>query len=305
MEEERMTRLGRYEIIDEIGRGAMGIVYLGRDPRINRSVALKCLRGNLVDGKSGARRFQQEMRALGRLIHPNIVTIFDAGEDRETGLSYIVMEYVAGPPLIRLIRNGTVFPPGQVVEIGLQICGGLDFAHTKGVIHRDIKPGNILYSGDRQTVKITDFGIARLDRIGLTQTDRLTGTPQYMSPEQARGETLDGRSDLFSVGVLLYELLTGEKPFKGESLTAVMHQVLNHTPYPPLRRVAGYSGRDQRRRHAGPGEGPGRPVRLRRGDGGRPKDRRGIQRDGDDLSERYSGRKNSSGRTGNRPHPPA
>lgn len=229
-----MESLGRYKIIEEIGRGAMGIVYKGNDPKINRTVALKCLRANLLDGREGAgRRFQLEMRALGRLIHPNIVTIFDAGEEEEKGQAYIVMEYVEGISLAQLIKQGRALSIEQAVQIVIQICRGLDFAHSKEVIHRDIKPGNILLSEDFQTVKITDFGIARLDNTALTQTDRLTGTPHYMSPEQCRGEELDGRSDLFAVGALLYELLTRQKAFVGDSVATVMHQVLHTSPYPP------------------------------------------------------------------------
>jgi len=229
-----METLGRYQIIEEIGHGAMGIVYKGIDPKINRIVALKCLRANLLEGREGAgRRFQLEMRALGRLIHPNIVTIFDAGEEEESGQAYIVMEYVEGISLAQLIKQGRSLSIDQAVQIVIQICRGLDFAHSKEVIHRDIKPGNILLSDDLQTAKITDFGIARLDNTALTQTDRLTGTPHYMSPEQCRGEELDGRSDLFAVGALLYELLTRQKAFVGDSIATVMHQVLHTSPYPP------------------------------------------------------------------------
>ncbi len=224
----------RYQMIEEIGRGAMGIVFRGKDPKINRDVALKCLRPHILEAhESAGRRFEQEIRALGRLIHPNIVTIFDVWEDTSSNNTYIVMEYVEGTSLAKLIKEETRFTPEQIVHIGIQVCKGLHFAHTKDVIHRDIKPGNILLSEDLQTVKITDFGIARLDSIGLTQSNHLAGTPQYMSPEQCRGEILDGRSDLFAVGALLYELLTQQKAFHGDSVTSIMHQILNHTPYAP------------------------------------------------------------------------
>lgn len=229
-----MESLGRYQIIEEIGRGAMGIVYRGRDPKIDREVALKCLRPHILEAHEGAgRRFQQEILALGRLIHPNIVSIFDVWEDTASGLTYIVMEYVEGVSLAQLLKEKTPLTIEQVVRIGAQICSGLDFAHSKEVIHRDIKPGNILLTQDYRVAKITDFGIARLDNMGMTQTDHLTGTPQYMSPEQCRGEHLDGRCDLFAVGVLLYEVLCRTKAFQGDSLTGIMHQVLTHTPYPP------------------------------------------------------------------------
>ncbi|MBI3804540.1 MAG: serine/threonine protein kinase [Nitrospirae bacterium] len=229
-----MKSLGRYEILAEIGRGAMGIVYLGSDAKIDRQVALKCLRPELFEASEANRkRFQKEILALGRLIHPNIVTIFDAGEDPATGTAYIVMEYVEGTSLAQLLKKGASFSIDQVVHVAIQVCRALDFAHQKGVIHRDIKPGNILLTDDLKTVKVTDFGIARLDGVGQTQTDHLLGTPQYMSPEQCRGEQIDGRSDLFSVGALLYELLLFQKPFPGETIPAIMHQVLTKTPMAP------------------------------------------------------------------------
>ncbi len=229
-----MNSLGRYEIVEELGRGAMGIVYRGSDPKINRTVALKCLHANLLEGDTGiGERFHQEMRALGRLVHPNIVTIFDAGEAADSGQAYIVMEYVEGISLAEVIKKKRTLSIDQIVHIGVQICRGLDFAHSKGVVHRDIKPGNILLSEDLINVKIADFGIARLDDTSLTQTDCLTGTPQYMSPEQCRGDKLDGRSDLFALGVLLYELLAQEKAFQGDSFTSILLQVLSDTPKPP------------------------------------------------------------------------
>lgn len=231
---ETLKSLGRYDILLEIGRGAMGIVYLGHDTKIDRPVALKCLRPEILDQSEDAqRRFRQEVLALGRLTHPNIVTIFDVGEEPDTGSAYIVMEYVDGTSLAQMIKKGEPLSTDQIIRIGIQICRALDFAHVKGVVHRDIKPGNILLTSNRQTVKVTDFGIARLDGGGQTQTERLLGTPQYMSPEQCRGERIDGRSDLFSVGALLYELLTRQKPFSGENIPAIIHQVLTQTPVPP------------------------------------------------------------------------
>lgn len=229
-----MNPIGRYEISRELGRGAMGIVYLGRDPKINRPVAIKCLRPNLIEEQAKAKeRFQQEILALGRLIHPGIVTIFDAGEDPETGREFIVMEYIEGVSLAELLKKNEPLSPDQVRSIGVQICHALDFAHSKGVIHRDIKPGNILLSPSLSRAKVTDFGIARIDKGNHAPTDRLLGTPQYMSPEQCNGGRLDGRSDLFAVGALLYELLTRRKPFPGENMTAVIHQVLTQNPIPP------------------------------------------------------------------------
>ncbi|HZR47731.1 MAG TPA: serine/threonine-protein kinase [Candidatus Manganitrophaceae bacterium] len=229
-----MKPIGRYEILRELGRGAMGIVYLGKDPKIDRPVAIKCLRPNLIEEQAKAKeRFQQEILALGRLIHPNIVTIFDAGEDPETEREFIVMEYIEGVSLAELLKKNEPLSPDQVRSIGIQICHALDFAHSRGVIHRDIKPGNILLSPSLSRAKVTDFGIARIDKGNHAPTDRLLGTPQYMSPEQCNGGRLDGRSDLFAVGALLYELLTRRKPFPGENMTAIIHQVLTQNPIPP------------------------------------------------------------------------
>lgn len=229
-----MRTIGRYEILLEIGRGAMGIVYLAEDPKIDRLVALKCLRPQLVDPEGKNRlRFQQEVVALGRLIHPNIVSIFDAGEDHATGEAYIVMEYVEGTSLAQLLKKEETFSLDQVRSIGIQICNALHFAHSKGIVHRDIKPANILLSPDCKTIKVTDFGIARLDDGTDGATDQLLGTPQYMSPEQCERAVIDGRSDLFAVGSLLYELLTRQKAFPGENLKVIMHHVLTENPLPP------------------------------------------------------------------------
>lgn len=229
-----MQHVGRYDIVEEIGRGAMGVVYLGSDGKINRKVALKCLRPELFGGSGEIRkRFQQEILALGRLIHPNIVTIFDAGEDSATGAPYIVMEYVEGPSIGQLLKKGVRLPVEQIIQIGIDMCKGLDFAHSKGVIHRDIKPENILLTAESRLPKISDFGISRLDKGSQTLTDCLMGTPQYMSPEQCKGARLDGRSDLFSVGAFLYELLTHQKAFPGENVAAIMHSVLTKMPAVP------------------------------------------------------------------------
>ena len=229
-----MNAIGRYEVFKEIGRGAMGIVFLGRDPKIDRPVAIKCVRPHPTEEQEETRaRFQRETLALGRLIHPNIVSIFDAGKDPVTEREFIVMEYVEGVSLAELLKRGEILSSDQIRSIGIQVCHALDFAHSKGVIHRDIKPGNILLSPDLSTAKVTDFGIARLDRSSQVQTDRLLGTPQYMSPEQCKGGVLDGRSDLFAVGALLYELITLQKPFPGENMTVIIHSVLTKTPPAP------------------------------------------------------------------------
>ncbi len=226
--------LGRYEILSELGRGAMGIVYLAKDPKINRTVAIKSLHPGLFEeDKTAKDRFQQEVHALGRLIHQNIVSIFDTGEDPKTGNPYIVTEYVEGTSLAERLKSGPPLSIEQVCRIGAQLCSALDFAHEKRIVHRDIKPGNILISPDLQTVKLTDFGIARLEGGGVTQTGQLVGTPRYMSPEQCRGDAIDGRSDLFSLGAVLYEMVTGQKAFPANEVTAALLQVMKDVPPAP------------------------------------------------------------------------
>jgi serine/threonine-protein kinase len=226
--------LGRYEIIGELGKGAMGIVYKGIDPKINRQVAIKTIRfdqdfeaDEIEDVK---KRFFREAETAGRLTHPNIVTIFDVGEDWD--LSYIAMEILDGEDLIPHTRKNNLLPMRRVVEIIIQACDALAYAHEQGVVHRDIKPGNIMVLKSGQ-VKVTDFGIARITSSSKTQTAAgiILGTPSYMSPEQIAGKPLDGRSDIFSLGIVFYELLTGEKPFKGESIMTLLHQIATQ-PHP-------------------------------------------------------------------------
>jgi len=233
-----MNHLGRYEITSELGRGGMGVVYLAKDPKINRPVAMKCLHLSQGGGNEEKKRFAKEMRALGRLVHPNIVTIFDADEDPVTGNAYIVMEYVEGKSLAQILSEGQQLTINQIREIGVQICMALDFAHEKGIVHRDMKPGNVLIAYDaqelNQTVKLVDFGIARLEEEGATQTSSFLGTPRYMSPEQCNGDTIDKRSDMFSASAVIYELLTLRKAFSGDSPAAIIHQVVTHRPDPPM-----------------------------------------------------------------------
>ncbi len=226
-------KLGKYEIRHQLGRGAMGIVYEGYDPFIQRTVALKTIRKELLDQDQAMEmlaRFQREAQAGGRLNHPNIVAIYDYGEDQET--AYIAMEYIKGKELKELFAENTRFALPTIVGIMSQLLLALNYSHQHGVVHRDIKPANIIVMEDGQ-VKIADFGIARLESSNLTQTGLVLGTPNYMSPEQFMGQHVDGRSDLFSAGVVLYQLLTGEKPFVGESTTTIMYQVLNNTPNAP------------------------------------------------------------------------
>ena len=236
MDDHRTERFGRYEILAELGRGAMGIVYKARDPKINRVVAVKTisLAGQPPEEELEYReRFFREAEAAGRLSHPGIVTIFDVGEEPETHAPYIVMEFVAGQSLdkVLLARNDNKLPPEQALQVALDLADALDCAHGQGVVHRDLKPANILVTGDGH-VKIADFGVAKLNLANQTSGERVLGTPAYMSPEQLGGEAVDGRSDLFSLGVVLYTLLTGYRPFQGNSARTVAFKVVNRDPVP-------------------------------------------------------------------------
>ncbi|HWY21939.1 MAG TPA: serine/threonine-protein kinase [Candidatus Acidoferrum sp.] len=228
-------RFGRYEILAELGRGAMGVVYKARDPKINRVVAVKtvALGGQSPEDELEYReRFVREAEAAGRLSHPGIVTIFDVGEEPETRAPYIVMEYVSGPSLEKLLsgENHTL-PLERALQLTLELAEALDCAHSQGVVHRDLKPANILITEEGHA-KIADFGIAKLNLANLTLAGRALGTPAYMSPEQLSGEEVDGRSDLFSLGVILYTVLTGYRPFQGNSALTVSFKVVNRDPVP-------------------------------------------------------------------------
>ncbi len=228
--------IGRYEILGEIGRGSMGVVYKARDPRIGRIVALKTISFAFPLGaeeeEEFLRRFFHEAQIAGGLNHPNIVTIYDVSERDKERDAYITMELVTGTNLHDLIAGGGRLPLSQVADVLAQIAAALDYAHESGVVHRDIKPANILLTESGQA-KILDFGIARLETGGLTRPGRFFGTPNYMAPEQITGQEVDGRSDQFSLGVILYQLLTSEKPFGGDSVTAISYQVVNVDPPPP------------------------------------------------------------------------
>src|SRR5262245_30772754 len=226
-------RAGRYVILAELGRGAMGVVYKARDPHLDRLVAIKTVRRDLglppEEDADLRRRVYQEATAAGRLAHPNIVAIHDVIE--LDGTPYIVMEYVEGQTLADLIAAEGRLPPPRAVRLLIDVCDGLEYAHGHGVIHRDIKPSNILVT-DSGMAKLSDFGIARVAGSHLTRTGALLGTPAYMAPEQLRGRALDRRSDIFALGVTLYEALTGAPPFQGEDLAAVLYQVAHGTPAP-------------------------------------------------------------------------
>ena len=224
-------RIGRYDITAELGKGAMGVVYKATDPNIGRTVAIKTTRLDThgLDAQDLLRRFKNEARSAGTLNHPNIVTIFDAGE--QEGIFYIAMEYIEGQTLHDLLSQHRSLPVEKVIEIVRQVCAGLDYAHAHGVIHRDIKPANIMLAANG-VVKVMDFGIAKTGGT-MTATGQVLGTPNYMSPEQVKGKTIDGRSDIFGVGVLLYEMLTGEKPFDGQNITTIIYKIVSENPIPP------------------------------------------------------------------------
>jgi len=229
-------RLGRYHLEREIGRGAMGIVYLGRDTAINRMVAIKAIPlasefsdAELIEARA---RFFREAETAGRLNHPNIVTIYDVGEER--GLAYIAMEYLKGRHLSDFAKSDNLMEPRKILEAIARTADALGFAHKQQVVHRDIKPANLMYDPSTDVLKITDFGIARLSDSGTTRTGIVLGTPSFMSPEQLEGRTVTGHSDLFSLGVSLFQLLTGQLPFTADSMTGLMQQIAE-APHPPLR----------------------------------------------------------------------
>jgi len=226
-------KLGRFEVLSEIGRGAMGIVYKAKDPMLERTVAIKTI--NMGMDRDGAemyeKRFYQEARAAGGLNHPNIVTVYDIGKTEIE--CYMAMEYIEGAELRTLLLPGKPLPVPRALSIAAQVAEGLAYAHERGVVHRDIKPANIMVP-DSGAVKITDFGIARMRSSNVqTQTGMMMGSPKYMSPEQVIGKRADHRSDIFSLGVILYEMLTGAAPFTGESVNAVMYQIVNFVPPAP------------------------------------------------------------------------
>ena len=242
-----MARIGRYEILGEIGRGAMGIVYLAHDPRLRRRIAVKTYalpRGISADRvREFHERFLREAQAAASLSHPGIVTVFDAGEDSALRLPFIAMEYVQGRSLKQLLEKGDRLEPGWVFRFGAVLSDALHVAHQAGIIHRDIKPANILLRGPDGAAKIADFGVARLTTSDLTQSGASLGSPAYMSPEQIRGGPLDGRSDLFSLAAVLYEALSGKRPFQGEDLASLAYSIAHETPIPIRRCVRSLPGR--------------------------------------------------------------
>ena len=234
MSRKKPAQIGRYKLLEELGRGAMGVVYRARDPSLDRIVALKTIMlSDEADGrKDYQKRFALEARAAGKLTHPNIVTTFDFGEEGE--LAYIAMELLEGVDLRERLKQGPL-PTAEAVDIAVQVADGLGFAHERGIVHRDIKPGNIMLL-ERGDVKIMDFGIARMrSEDSKTSTGMVLGTPRFMSPEQIAGMPVDHRSDIFSLGVVLYEMLTGAMLFAGEDTPQIAHNVSSVEHAPPSR----------------------------------------------------------------------
>jgi eukaryotic-like serine/threonine-protein kinase len=224
--------LGRYEVEKELGKGAMGVVYLGKDPKISRVVAIKTMAlsqefepDELEDVKA---RFFREAETAGRLNHPNIVTIYDAGEEHD--LAYIAMEFLKGKDLVPYSKPDHLLPLPKMLNIMARVADALGYAHTLNVVHRDIKPANIMYDMESDTVKVTDFGIARITDSSKTKTGMVLGTPSYMSPEQLAGKKIEGYSDLFSLGVSLYQLACGKLPFEGDSMAQLMFRIASEPP---------------------------------------------------------------------------
>ncbi|HWQ40008.1 MAG TPA: serine/threonine-protein kinase [Burkholderiales bacterium] len=234
-----MTKIGKYDIVRELGKGATSAVYLARDPFANREVAIKLVRPEILRDQQQGRKYQKlfltEASLAGKLSHPHIAAIYDAVADEEG--SYLVMEYVAGGTLEPCIKPESLLEIKRVIEIAFKCCKALDYAHQHGIIHRDIKPANILLTGDSD-IKITDFGAALTITADTTQISGI-GSPAYMSPEQLKEEPLDHRSDMFSLGVVMYQLLTGHLPFKGSTGYSIVNQIINVDPPPPSTHRAG------------------------------------------------------------------
>jgi len=224
---------GRYQLRKELGKGSMGVVYEAFDPAIGRSIALKVLKPELMENEAYMSRFLKEAKAAGALSHPGIVIIYDQGQDH--GTVYIVMEYARGETLVDKLKSGPL-PPQEVSRLGAQLTDALSYAHSKGIVHRDIKPANIILQ-EGKTVKITDFGIAHIeDPLATLQTQHgeVLGTPAYMSPEQVKGQRVDNRSDLFSLGIVLYELSTGTRPFSGKTMGEIFRSITEENPQEPM-----------------------------------------------------------------------
>lgn len=224
-----MKQIGKYTVVETLGQGGMGTVYKGMDPYIGREVAIKMIQDQVLHVPEIKRRFYTEARSAGRLSHENITVVYDVGEDQ--GRPFIVMEFLSGTDLNMLMENHHPLSLELILSIAVQTCAGLYYAHQHNIIHRDVKPGNVRVL-DNGRVKIMDFGLARIESADLTQTHSRVGTPQYMSPEQIRGDKVDHRTDIFSFGVILYEMLTGIRPFSGDHMSQVIYNILDREPAP-------------------------------------------------------------------------
>jgi serine/threonine protein kinase len=226
-----MRKIGKYKILEILGKGGMGIVYKALDPDIEREVAIKTIRfDTLTDGTEKddlMARFIREARAAGKLAHPNIITVYDVG--REKDLTYIVMQYIEGQSLQAVIDSGKRFSSQEIIDLMKPLCSSLDYAHKNGIVHRDIKPANIMIDKS-ETPFLADFGVARIETSTMTQAGTTVGTLSYMSPEQIQGLTVDGRSDIFALGVILYELLSGKKPFYGDNISTIVYKIVHEEP---------------------------------------------------------------------------
>jgi eukaryotic-like serine/threonine-protein kinase len=225
-------KIDRYEIVSEIGQGAMGVVYRANDPLLERTVAIKTISLELSkdEFEEFEKRFYREASSAGRLNHPNIVTIHDVGNT--DNVAYMAMEFLEGEELRDILDSGEVLELDRIADIAAQVADGLAFAHEHGVVHRDIKPSNIMVMKNG-IAKITDFGIALIPAGSRTMDGMVLGSPKYMSPEQVVGRDVDGRSDIFSLGVVLYEMLTGKSPFSGDNISTIMYRILNEMPAAP------------------------------------------------------------------------
>src|SRR5215510_6008592 len=228
IEKELSGRIGKYEIVRPLGKGAMGQVYRARDTMLDRDVALKVMVASIADDPELKTRFEREAKAVARMTHPNVVNVFDLGSHAD-GSPFIAMELLKGQDLQKAVRTGQPMPLERKVAIMVQVLTGLAHAHQAGIVHRDIKPANIFLNNDG-SVKIMDFGVARLTTASMTGTGNIVGTADYMSPEQVKGAKVDGRSDLFSVGCMLFELLAGRRPFHAENLMAIFYKITHDDP---------------------------------------------------------------------------
>jgi serine/threonine protein kinase len=231
--DDELGRLGKYRVLRILGHGGMGVVYLAEDPKLKRSVAIKAILPTLAASDSAGKRFLREAQAMAAVKHDHIATIYQVDEER--GIPFLAMEFLAGQPLDERLKRDGKLPVPEVLRIGREIAEGLEAAHATGLIHRDIKPANVWLEAPRGRVKILDFGLARAvsQDAGLTQQGAIVGTPAFMAPEQGRGEAVDARCDLFSLGVVLYRLCTGQQPFKGKDTVSTLMEVALHQPPPP------------------------------------------------------------------------